>query len=71
MNYKMYINVYFIVQVKISLKDWTMYYALEPHQYDTTSEDVWVLLESVRPESSQKFVDEEMIKQRDTHVCIM
>ena len=48
-----------------------MYYALEQHQYDTTSEDVWVLLESVRPESSQKFVEEEMIKQRDTHVCIM
>ena len=48
-----------------------MYYALKPHQYDTISEDVWVLLESVRPESSQKFVEEEMIKQRDTHVCIM
>lgn len=53
--------------VKINLKDWTTYYALEPHQYDTRSEDMWVLLESVRAECPEE-LEEEETQHRVTHM---
>ena len=53
--------------MKIDLKDWTSYYALEPHHYRNTAENIWVLLEAVRPESSQLFAEEEF-NHRNIHV---
>ncbi|XP_063433359.1 biotin--protein ligase-like [Mytilus trossulus] len=55
-------------KVKINLTEWTTYFALEPNQYDKSSEDVWVLVESIRPEDAQEYMKEEEAKNMKTNM---